>query len=327
MSDHAAKEAPAEGSLPYRDFKSYLRQRFGATVFKLPIDAGFTCPNRDGTVGVGGCTYCDGRGSRLRQAGPLPTVAEQVRGGMAHYREKRGATAFMPYFQTFTNTHAPIDKLKRLYDEALAFPDMVGLSVGTRPDALPDDVIALLAGYQPAREVWVELGVQTLRDETLQRINRCHDAAASISAIHRAAAAGLKVCAHLILGLPGESVDDIRRTARELATLPIAGVKLHGLLVLDGTPLAAEYRQGKLTLPTMGQYASWVVDVLELLPAGVVVQRLTADGYRDILLAPDWPNRKLETHAAIVAEFHHRPSHQGSRACTALHIDTCRSGE
>ncbi len=312
MNYDGPMERPAEGSLPYRDFKSYLRERFGATVFKLPIDAGFTCPNRDGTVGTGGCIYCDGRGSRLRQAGPLPTVAEQVRAGMKHYREKRGATAFMPYFQTFTNTHAPIDKLKRIYDEALAFPDMVGLSVGTRPDSLSDAAIELLAGYQPAREVWVELGVQTLRDETLQRINRCHDAAASRSAIQRAAAAGLKVCAHLILGLPGETVDDMRRTACELATLPISGVKLHGLLVLDGTPLAAEYRQGRVTLPTMEQYASWVVDVLEILPADVVVQRLTADGYRDILIAPDWPNMKLETHATIVREFHHRPSHQGS---------------
>ncbi len=310
MNDNGPMEAPAEGSLPYRDFKSYLRERFGATVFKLPIDAGFTCPNRDGTVGTGGCIYCDGRGSRLRQAGPLPTVAEQVRAGMAHYREKRGATAFIPYFQTFTNSHAPIDKLKRLYEEALAFPDMVGLSVGTRPDALPDEVIGLLASYLPAREVWVELGVQTLRDETLQRINRCHTADASRQAIRRAAAAGLKVCAHLILGLPGETVEDIRRTARELAALPIAGVKLHGLLVLDGTPLAAEYRQGKLTLPTMEQYALLAVDVLGLLPPDVVVQRLTADGYRDILLAPDWPNRKLETHAAIVHEFHRRGTNQ-----------------
>ncbi len=312
MNDDSPMERPAEGSLPYRDFKSYLRERFGATVFKLPIDADFTCPNRDGTVGTGGCIYCDGRGSRLRQAGPLPTVGEQVRAGMNHYREKRGATAFIPYFQTFTNTHAPVDVLKRLYDEALAFPDMVGLSVGTRPDALPDNVIALLAGYLSSREVWVELGVQSLRDETLRRINRCHTADASISAIRRAAAAGLKVCAHLILGLPGETVEDIRSTARELAALPISGVKLHGLLVLDGTPLAAAYQQGKVTLPTMEQYASWAVDVLELLPADVVVQRLTADGYRDILIAPDWPNRKLETHAAIVREFHHRPSHQGS---------------
>ncbi len=295
----------------YRDFKTYLRERFGSTVFKLPLDAGFTCPNRDGRVGSGGCFYCDGRGSRLRRAGPLPSVTEQVRAGMDHYRERRGARLFLPYFQTFTNTYAPLERLRALYDEALAFPEVVGLAVGTRPDCLPDEVIALLASYLPRREVWVELGLQSIHPRTLALINRCHTAEEFTDAARRAAAAGLKVCAHVILGLPGESGEEMRETARALAGLPIAGVKIHLLLVLEGTPLAGLYRRGEVRLPSMEEYAARAADVLELLPPEVIIQRLTADGYRDILIAPAWANRKLEVLDAIQAELIRRDSRQG----------------
>jgi hypothetical protein len=298
---------------PYRDFKTYLRERFGATVHKLPVDAGFTCPNRDGRLGTGGCSYCDGRGSRLRQAGPLPSVADQVRAGMAHYR-RRGVRLFIPYFQTFTNTDAPPGHLRRLYDEALSFPDTVGLAVGTRPDCLPPPVVALLASYLPAREVWVELGVQSMHDRTLEALNRCHTAEAVRRAVRRAAAAGLRVCAHVILGLPGETPEEMRETARRLAGLPIAGVKIHLLLVLEGTPLAQRFRRGEFSVPTLPEYASLAADFLEILPPGVVIQRLTADGYADVLLAPSWANRKLEVLDAITAELRRRGTRQGSRA-------------
>ncbi len=296
----------------YRDFKTWLRQRHGAVVYKLPVDAGFTCPNRDGRAGTDGCSYCDGRGSRLRQAGPLPGVREQLVVGMEHYRRRRGARLFLPYFQTFTNTYAPTERLKRLYDEALSLPGTVGLSVGTRPDCLPDETIALLASYRPGKEVWVELGLQSIHDRTLALVNRRHTAGDFVSAAGRAASAGLLVCAHVILGLPGESPGDMMETARALARLPVAGIKIHLLLVLEGTPLADMHRRGEAAVfPSPRAYAERVADFLELLPPAMVIQRLTADGYRDVLIAPDWANRKLEVLGAIERELERRDSRQG----------------
>jgi radical SAM protein (TIGR01212 family) len=171
----------------YYDLKSYWRNRFGGQVYKLPIDAGFTCPNRDGSVAVGGCIYCDGRGSRLRQAGPLPSVSEQIAKGRDYYRKHRRAGQFIAYFQTFTNTYGPLDHLKRLYDEALAQEDVIGLSVGTRPDCVPDPVIRLLEGYAQKHHAWLEFGLQSMHDRTLNLINRGHSRAIFVDAVQRAA--------------------------------------------------------------------------------------------------------------------------------------------
>lgn len=298
----------------YYDFKTYLKNTFHAPVAKLPIDAGFTCPNRDGTRGTGGCTYCDGRGSRLRQAGPLPSVTAQLRAGEERYR-RHGATKFIPYFQTFTNTHGALARLRAIWDEAAAFsPDVVGLAVGTRPDCLPDPVLDLLAGYAGRLTVFVELGLQTSHAATLARINRGHAWEESVDAVRRAAGRGLPVVAHLILGLPGETPAMMRETAHAIAALPVASVKIHGLLALDGTALGAAWRRGEVALPTLPQYAGWVADVLELLSPEVSIQRLTADGYRDIFLAPDWARRKLAVLNAIEAELTLRDSRQGMHA-------------
>lgn len=295
----------------YRDFKAYLIERYGAVVFKLPIDAGFTCPNRDGTLGRGGCIYCDGRGSRLRQAGKIPGVGEQIRSGMEYYRKRRKARLFIPYFQTFTNTFAPVTKLKPLYDEALSFPEAVGMSVGTRPDCFPDEVADLLASYTPGKDVWVEFGLQSIHQKTLQLINRCHSPAIFAKAVNKAHSVGLLVCAHVILGLPGEDREDMMETARALSSLPISGIKIHLLLVLAGTKLADMYEKGLVTSPSMEEYASWVADFLELLPPEVVIQRLTADGYRDILMAPGWAVNKMKVLEAIDKEMERRKSRQG----------------
>jgi radical SAM protein (TIGR01212 family) len=298
----------------YRSFKDYLKDKYGCVVFKLPIDAGFTCPNRDGTLGTGGCIYCDGRGSRLRREGPLPTVSEQIKRGMDFYRERRGAKMFIPYFQTFTNTYAPLEDLRALYDEALSFPEAVGLSVGTRPDCLPDEVIGLLASRAVDREIWVELGVQSMHRRTLEFINRCHTPEDFTSAAERAAGAGLSVCAHIILGLPGEGPEEMMETARALARLPVKSVKIHLLLVLEGTPMADLYRRGEVTVPTLEEYVTWAADFLEVLPPEMIIQRLTADGYRDILIAPDWARNKMAVLTAINKELEDRGSRQGSRA-------------
>jgi radical SAM protein (TIGR01212 family) len=295
----------------YRSFKNYLLEKYGCTVFKLPIDAGFTCPNRDGTLGSGGCIYCDGRGSRLRQQGPLPTVSHQIRRGMEFYREKRGARLFIPYFQTFTNTYAPIEALDSMYREALTFPEVVGLSVGTRPDCLPDEVIDLLASQANDREIWVEMGLQSISDKTLAWINRCHTAEDFIGAVRRADRAGLPVCAHVILGLPGEDIRDMLTTARALASLPVKSVKIHLLLILAGTPMEELFLRGEVAVPTRDEYASWVADFLEALPPEMIIQRLTADGYRDILLQPKWAANKMGVLSAIEKELERRDSRQG----------------
>jgi hypothetical protein len=297
----------------YYDFKQYLRNEFGARVAKLPIDAGFTCPNRDGTRGTGGCVYCDGRGSRLRQAGALPTVTEQLRAAAERYR-RGGAGKFIPYFQTFTNTYAPPERLGALWEEALAFsPDVVGLAVGTRPDCVGDPVLDRLAGCASRGRVFVELGLQTAHPATLARINRGHGWEESVDAVNRTAARGLAVVAHLILGLPGENAALMRETARVVARLPVAAVKIHALLVLEGTALAAPWRRGEVPLPSLAEYAGWAADVLEELPPQVAIQRLTADGYRDIFLAPAWAANKLAVIDAIETELERRGTRQGAR--------------
>jgi radical SAM protein (TIGR01212 family) len=297
----------------YYDLKSFFRNRFGCTVHKLPVDGGFTCPNRDGTVARGGCIYCDGRGSKLRQAGPLPSVTEQLRAGKAFYRNRGGAEKFIAYFQTFTNTHAPVDRLAALYGEALREDDVVGLSVGTRPDCVPDPVLDLLEGIAGNRHVWIEYGLQSIHDRTLSLLNRGHDLAAYLDAVRRTAGRNILVCTHIIVGLPGETRKDVLETARLLASLPIQGIKIHLLLALRGTPLGDLYEQGKILLPSMEEYVGTVCDILELLPPGMTIQRLTADGYRDIYLAPDWGRNKMKVLNAIDREMERRLSFQGVR--------------
>ncbi|MCX5857650.1 MAG: TIGR01212 family radical SAM protein [Deltaproteobacteria bacterium] len=296
----------------YYDLKSYWRNRFGGRVYKLPIDAGFTCPNRDGRVATGGCSYCDGRGSRLRESGPLPSVSEQIARGQAYYRKYRGAGQFIAYFQTFTNTYGPLDHLRNLYDEALAQEDVIGLSVGTRPDCVPDAVIQLLQGYTDKHHVWLEFGLQSMHDRTLKMINRGHSRDIFVGALQRVAGKGIQVCTHIIVGLPGETRKDILETARFLAALPIQGIKIHALLALRGTVLGKQYEDGLIVLMTRAEYVDTVCDILEILPPEMVIQRLTADGYRDIFLAPQWAVNKMEVLNAIERELERRNTHQGA---------------
>jgi hypothetical protein len=306
-----SKPAFWENTKRYYDLKSYWRRRFGCRVYKLPIDAGFTCPNRDGTVATGGCTYCDGRGSMLRRAGPLPSVSEQITQSKAYYREHRKAGKFIAYFQTFTNTHGPLEHLQRLYDEALAQQDVVGLSVGTRPDSVSDPVIQLLEGYAANHDVWLELGLQSMHDRTLKMINRGHTSNNFVDVVQRAAQKKIQICTHIIVGLPGESREEILQTARLLAALPIQGVKIHALLALRGTALGKQYEEGRIILMNRDDYVRTVCDILEILPPEMVIQRLTADGYRDIFLAPQWAVNKMDVLNAIDREMERRDSYQG----------------
>ena len=297
----------------YYDLKSYWINRFGCRVHKLPIDAGFTCPNRDGSVAAGGCVYCDGRGSALRQAGPLPSVGDQVRRGKAFYRQHPKSEKFIAYFQTFTNTYAPVEKLRALYDEALAEEDVIGLSIGTRPDCVPDETLALIRFYAERFHVWLEFGLQSIHDRTLGAIHRGHDAATFRDAVRRASGGPILICVHIIVGLPGETRDEILETARAIAALPVQGIKIHSLLALKGTALGERYAKEEIALMTREEYVGTVCDILEILPPEMVIQRLTADGYRDILLGPAWAGNKLAVLNAIDRELETRDSWQGKK--------------
>ena len=297
----------------YYDLKSYWANRFGCRVHKLPIDAGFTCPNRDGSVAAGGCIYCDGRGSALRQAGPLPSVGDQIRRGKAFYRQRLKAEKFIAYFQTFTNTYAPVEKLRALYDEALAEEDVIGLSIGTRPDCVPDETLSLIRSYAERDHVWLEFGLQSIHDRTLRAINRGHDAAAFLDAVRRASGGPILICVHIIVGLPGETRAEILETAWAIAALPIQGIKIHSLLALEGTALGERYGRGEVSLMTREEYVGTVCDILEILPPEMVIQRLTADGYREIFLGPAWAGNKLAVLNAIDRELEKRDCWQGKK--------------
>ena len=293
----------------YYDLKSYWRNLFGCNVHKLAIDAGFTCPNRDGHVATDGCIYCDGRGSKLRQKGNLPSVADQITSGKKYYSAQ--ASKFIAYFQTFTNTYAPVKKLQTLYGEALAQEDVIGLSIGTRPDCLEPDVIELLGGYAKKYHIWVELGLQSVHDKTLQFINRGHNFQQFQDAVNALDGSGLNICVHIIIGLPNERDEDVLTTARTLAALPINGIKIHSLLALEGTALGEMYKKGTVSMMSKEKYVSLAADVLEILPPEMVIQRLTADGYRDIFLAPDWAMNKLDVLNSINKELERRNTFQG----------------
>jgi len=241
----------------------------------------------------------------------LPSVSEQIRRGREFYRNRKGAKKFIAYFQTFTNTYAPYDQLERLYDEALAQEDVIGLSVGTRPDCVSNDVLNLLKRYARNHHVWLEFGLQSIHDKTLLRINRGHTASQFFDAIERSADENLLICTHIIAGLPGESREDVLKTAATLASLPIQGIKIHLLLALEGTALGEEYKKGQLTLWSREEYVKTVCDVLEILPPDMVIQRLTADGYQDIFLAPAWSTNKMSVLNAIDREMEQRNSSQG----------------
>ena len=293
----------------YYDLKSYWQNMFGCNVHKLSIDAGFTCPNRNGHIAVGGCIYCDGRGSKLRQKGELPSVASQIASGKKYYSAQ--ASKYIAYFQTFTNTYAQVEKLQAIYDEALDQEDVVGLSIGTRPDCLGPDVIELLGGYAKKYHVWVELGLQSMHDRTLQLLNRGHNFQQFLDVVRAMDRTGINICVHIIIGLPGESDEDVLATATALTTLPIHGIKIHSMLALEGTVLGEMYKKGDVKMITKENYVSLVCDVLEILPPRIVIQRMTADGYRDIFLAPDWAKNKLDVLNSINKELERRDSYQG----------------
>ncbi len=296
----------------YNAFSDELKRVFGCRVHRISVDAGFSCPNRDGSVGTGGCIYCGGEGSGAFGIERGIPVAAQMEAGKEVMVRKYKAKRFIAYFQSYTNTYAPPGRLVELYDEALAVEDVVGLIVGTRPDCLPEKTLDLLAGYASKTYFWLELGLQSPLDRTLDLIGRGHDFASFVSAMHECKSRGLRVCAHIILGLPGESREDMLATAGILNELGVDGVKIHLLHVMKETPLAELYQQGKVNLLGRDDYVGLVCDFLERLNPRISIQRLTGDGGRDHLIGPLWSLRKFEVLNAIDYELERRGTRQGS---------------
>jgi len=311
----AAPNDPFENvtRLGYYPFSDYLRRRFGCKVHKISLDAGFTCPNRDGTVGVGGCTYCINESFSPNVGKAQRSISEQMAEGMAYMRRRYGARKFFAYFQAFTNTYDSVDALRARYDEALAFPDVVGLSIGTRPDCVPEEVLDLVESYSRRVETWLEYGLQSANDETLRRINRGHDVATFLDAVERTRRRDIRICVHVILGLPGESRDDMMSTARFLQPLGLHGIKLHHLYIARGTPMEEEYRAGRVRVLSAQEYVSLACDFLEIIPPTVTVQRLVGDTTSTrVLIAPIWPEPKSRVLRMFTEEFARRGTTQGA---------------
>lgn len=295
----------------YQTYSYYLRHRFGSKVSRISLNAGMSCPNLDGTKGTGGCTYCSSSGSGEFAGKPSQTITEQFSEVAERMAEKWDTQKHIAYFQARTNTYAPLELLRALYDEALACPGVVGLSIATRPDCLPEDVCDLLGELAQKTYLTVELGLQSIWDETGRRINRCHTYEDFLQGYEKLHQRGVPVGVHIINGLPGETPDMMCKTAQELSKLNLHLVKIHLLHVLKGTRLAQEYTQGQFELLTKEAYVDIVCNQLEQFPQEFVLGRLTGDGAPDSLIGPTWSKKKLCVLNAVDQELVRRNSWQG----------------
>ncbi len=296
----------------YYDFNTYLKNRYGCRVQKITIDAGMNCPNRDGTISRGGCIYCNAQGSGTDAHNRGLSITAQLEAGKQALGRRYKAKKFIAYFQSYTNTYAPVERLAAMYTEAMAVPGIVGLSVGTRPDCVTPEIIDLLASYTDANLVWIEYGLQSAHDATLEKINRGHDFSAFQKAVEITANREINICTHVILGLPGETRKHMIETAEKIATTGIDGIKLHLLYVIKNTTLAGWYAEGRYKCLEKDEYVDIVCEFLSRLPANIVIQRLTGDPHPRELLAPKWALEKSETLRLIDQKMEEKHVRQGS---------------
>jgi len=296
----------------YRKFSQYLKERFGGKVYRICLDAGFTCPNRDGTAGWGGCAYCSERGS-WNPSGNRESLKVQVHREIERVTRRYRARKYIAYFQAYTNTYAPVETLRKLYDSVISDnKDIVGLAIGTRPDCIDREKLELIASFRSrGLEVWIEYGLQSAHDATLKRIGRGHTVGQFKDAVIETARYDIQVYAHVILGLPGENKDYMINTAQFLAGLPVSGIKIHNLNIVEGTRMAEWYRKGKVAPLRLEEYADCVVDFLERTDPEVVIARLVADSDPDFLIEPKWSLDKPTALGKIVNRFKERESYQG----------------
>lgn len=295
----------------YNDLNSYFRSIFGCRVQKITIDAGLSCPNRDGKISTGGCIYCNTRGSGTGAHAKGYSVTDQILAGKKALSKRYKAKKFIAYFQSFTNTYAPLDGLKSLYEEALSIEGVVGLSIGTRPDCVDEPVLKLIESYSKTHLIWIEYGLQSMHDKSLALINRGHDFQCFKDAVDATLNRGIKICAHVILGLPEEKRSHMIETAKTIAKMGIDGIKIHLLYVIKGTKLEKLYRQGSYKCLEKQQYVDLVCDFLERIPGDMVIQRLTGDPHPEELVAPQWSVKKAQTLSMIKETLEKRDSWQG----------------
>lgn len=310
MSDPQLPAWRAAG-LRYFAYNFFLRRKFGGRVQKVSLDAGFTCPNVDGTVAVGGCVFCDNRSFSPSRRVPRVQIRDQLDDGIRRLKWRYKVDRFLAYFQPATNTYAPVERLRQLYWQPLEHPQVVGMAIGTRPDCVPDETLDLLAELAGKTYLSVEYGMQSIHNRSLDWMNRGHHHESFVDAVERSRNRGFEVCAHVILGLPGETRDDILATARELARLEVDSVKLHNLYAVKNTPLAEWVEAGQVQLMSREDYVSSLVDVLEVLPANCLVERVGGDAPPKYLVGPAWCLDKPALRAALDAEFERRDTWQG----------------
>ncbi len=291
-----------------------MKKRYGQKVYRLALDGGFTCPNRDGTLGTGGCIFCSAGGSGDFAGSRLLSVSEQIEQQKALVAAKQSGHLFIAYFQAYTGTYAPVSRLRTVYGEAIRRPDVAVLSVATRPDCLPPDVLGLLAEMNRIKPVWVELGLQTIHPETADYIRRGYPLPVFEQAVADLQRLGIETIAHVILGLPGESPEDMLATAKYLSSLPVSGVKFQMLHVLRGTDLYEEYLNRPFHVLTQDEYTDILIRCLEVLRPDIVVHRLTGDGPRRLLAAPEWTLHKKQVLNTINRSLRLRDTWQG-RLC------------
>ena len=277
---------------PYHSFDYMLKERFGEKIYKVALNGGMTCPNRDGTLGNRGCIFCSAGGSGDFAGNRQDSITQQIEKQASSIRQKRGVAKFIAYFQAYTNTYAPVDYLRKIYTEAISHPDIVAVSIGTRPDCLDKDILQLLDELNQKKPVWVELGLQTIHKTTAQYIRRGYPLSCFEQAVSELRKRNLDVIVHTILGLPGENRNDILSTIEYLNHQDIQGIKLQLLHVLKETDLADDYLAGKFQVYTMEEYLDLVIDCLEHLNPEIVIHRLTGDGPKDLLIAPLWSSAK-----------------------------------
>ena len=295
----------------YHTWNYYLRNTFGEKIFKVSINAGFTCPNIDGKVAYGGCTYCSKEGSGDFAGNPKDDLIKQFNEIKEMMLKKWPNAKYIGYFQAYTNTYAPLEVLKEKYETILAQDDVVGLSISTRPDCLEDDVVEYLAELNERTNLWVELGLQTIHDSTSKIINRGHDYKTFLEGVEKLKAKNIKIVVHIINGLPGEDYNMMMETAKAVADLNVHGIKIHLLHVIKDTPMARMLEKNMMSLMTQEEYVNLVCDQLEILPPEMVIHRLTGDGKKEDLVGPLWSLKKWEVLNAIDDTMKARNSFQG----------------
>lgn len=297
--------------LRYYKYSQFLKEKFGRKIHRVTVDGGFTCPNVDGTVALGGCVYCDNRSFNPNRREPRVPIPLQVERGVERVEQRFSPDDFLVYFQAATNTYAPVEKLRRLYDEATQHPRVVGLIVGTRPDCVPNDVLDLLESYAERMFVAVEYGLQSIHQRSLDWMNRGHDVACFFDAVERTRGRNIDVSAHVILGLPGESTADMLASADAVAASGINGVKIHNLHVVDGTPMEEQFKDGDVKILEADEYLEILIAFLERMPADMVIHRITGDAPPEYLVAPVWVKQKASFMQRLERELADRNTWQG----------------